>query len=166
MHMRAGRNTEDQQVRSSRNTPSITSLYKREGAPQDDCVRHIWDANSGKFVPFNESPAPVKFLKGPIPWAWIVCAAALPGHALATGLCIWRLAGATRASQIKLSNKECELLGVTRYAKSRALKSLEAAGLIAVEHRRGRFPRVSIIPVEPNARGGDARSQRRVNSSR
>ena len=110
---------------------------------EDSAWRYVWDPDVNKFVRGKDEP--FKFLKAPIPWNWIVQAAALPGSALVVGLCVWRLVAATRRSSVKLSNKECELLGVTRYAKSRALRSLEGAGLVSVVHKRGRFPRVSIM---------------------
>lgn len=107
----------------------------------------VWDGNSGLFVAAAKLNVPTKFLKGPVPWKWIEAAAQLPGKSLAVGLCIWRLAGAMRSDTIRLSNKECEALGVSRYAKSRALKHLGSANLIAVERHQGRFPRITILQV-------------------
>lgn len=90
-------------------------------------------------------PLNMKFLKGPVDWAWIAEAARLPGKALEVGLCIWRLVGVMKSGTILLSTVEVEALGVDRYAKSRALKALQRAGLITFESRRGRFPRVTLI---------------------
>jgi hypothetical protein len=115
--------------------------------------RLVWNGNSSGFISATRLKVPSKFLKGPVPWDWLEVAARLPAKCLVVGLCIWRLAGATRSETIKLSNKECEALGVSRYAKSRALKHLEAANLIKVEHHRGRFPRVTILRVEPALNG-------------
>lgn len=144
--MGADSNTKPQRVRMERHTTSIPSLSLGKGlvqkaTPQEE--RYVWDDGVGAFVACGGELR--KFLKGPIPWDWIVRASGLPGAALAVGLCIWRLVGATRRSSVKLSNKECEPLGISRYAKSRALKTLEAAGLISVEHRRGRFPRIELM---------------------
>jgi DNA-binding MarR family transcriptional regulator len=107
----------------------------------------VWDTAACKFVLAHDHSKQTiaKFLKGPVPWNWIEKAAHLPGRSLAVGLCIWRLIGATRSNTIKLSNRECDVLGVTRHSKSRALKQLESAGLVEVQHRRGRFPRIKII---------------------
>src|SRR5262245_22473288 len=112
--------------------------------PETPCV---WDRSSNTFVPASgrQKLASEKFLKGPVPWSWIVRAARLPGASLPVSLCLWRLAGATHSMTIKLSNEEVAALGVDRHAKSRALKHLEAAGLVTVEHHRGRFPRVTVI---------------------
>ena len=86
----------------------------------------------------------VRFLKGPIPWAWITAAAALPGQALLVGLCVWRLAGAMKSHIVSFGNSDLKPLGIDRAAKSRALQALETAGLIAVARRRGRFPTVTL----------------------
>jgi hypothetical protein len=142
-------NGDRQRVSAQGNTTSIPSLSLGRGATQKatpEEERYVWDDSVGAFARCRGEPR--KFLKGPIPWKWIARAAELPGAALAVGLCIWRLVGATRRSSVKLSNKECELLGVSRYAKSRALRSLELAGLVSVEHRRGRFPRVEIVAIQ------------------
>ena len=108
---------------------------------------YVWDKKNKTFVPAGseQNSRSEKFLKGPVPWSWIKRANRLPGKSLAVGLCLWRLAGATRSMTIKLSNGEVAALGIDRYAKSRALKHLEAAGLVKVDHHRGRFPRVTIV---------------------
>jgi hypothetical protein len=82
--------------------------------------RKIWNAARGSFTATGETtdvnidtlePAterlPVssgRFLKGPIPWSWITTAAALPGQALLVGLCVWRLAGATKSHTVYFGN--------------------------------------------------------------
>jgi DNA-binding MarR family transcriptional regulator len=107
----------------------------------------VWDKERRTFVPADrqkQSPL-AKFLKGPIPWSWIEQASRLSGKSLAVGLCLWRLASATKFKTVKLSNSEVAALGIDRHAKTRALKKLEAAGLIEVIHHRGRFPRVTIL---------------------
>src|ERR1700730_11932566 len=67
------------------------------------------------------------FLKGPVPWSWILVAAGLPGRALIVGLCLWRLAGATKDRTIVLGNDDLAPFGIDRSAKSRALTALEEA---------------------------------------
>jgi hypothetical protein len=84
-----------------------------------------------------------EFVRGPIPVAWIARAAKLPGRALAVGLALWFIVGVGRRS-----NAVCPTLlqkfGVSRKAGYRALQSLEAAGLVMVERRRGRCSHVTI----------------------
>ena len=108
-------------------------------------IQCTWDRSSKTFVRAGSQRQPTKFLKGPVPWSWIQSAACLPAKSLHVGLCLWRLAGATHSMTIKLSNQEVAALGIDRHAKSRALQHLERAGLVKVDHHRGRFPRVTIL---------------------
>jgi hypothetical protein len=122
--------------------------------------RKIWSAHRGDFIatgetmdvdinaPGRESKSSVssgRFLKGPIPWFWVTAAMGLPGRALPVGLCLWRLVGAMRSDTVSFGNADLRPLGIDRAAKSRALRALERAGLIAVVHQPGRFPRVTVL---------------------
>ena len=124
--------------------------------------RQRWDRGTRTFVPAGEpvevdeakptktsmavQTPPNRFLKGPIPWDWVIRAAKLPGKALEVGLCLWRLKGLhpTRDT-VLLSNAELKPFGIGRAAKSRALHALENAGLITVTHHQGRFPSVTVL---------------------
>ena len=101
-----------------------------------------WDNANKRYVPAKQNG---KFLKGPVPWAWVANAAKLPGKALHVGLALWRLSGATKSDTVRLSNVELDLLGVDRNAKSRALKQLEKSGLVTVSQAPGQAPVVTII---------------------
>jgi len=90
-----------------------------------------------------------KFLKGPIPLAWLSRAAALPGRALQVGLAIWFLAGLKKTRTVTLTNAVLKDFGVDRHAKYRGLAVLEGAGLIAVERQPGHAPRVTLLAGEP-----------------
>lgn len=123
--------------------------------------RRIWSAERGKFTSSGEAidvdidaPKPAterlraadgRFLKGPIPWAWITRTAALPGQTWLVGLCIWRLAGAKKSDTVFLGNSDLKALGIDRAAKSRALRVLEQAGLIKIARQPGRFPTVTLL---------------------
>ena len=85
------------------------------------------------------------FLRGPVPWDWVISAASLPGKALIVGLCLWRLRGAKKQDTVMLANSELGPVGIGRSSKSRALAALEEAGLIRVEHHPGRFPLVTLL---------------------
>ena len=129
-------------------------------AKQTQIERLVWNAASGQFVTAGEPMTtdtatfetvadrlwvpPGRFLKGPVPWLWIVVAAALPGNALLIGLCLWRLAGAMKCKTVSLGNADLRPLGIDRASKSRALRALEGAGLIEVTRERGRFPKVTL----------------------
>ena len=82
-----------------------------------------------------------KFLKGPIPWRWVEVAASLRGKALAVGLVVWREAGCRNERSVPLNLSS---LGLPRRTAQRALQALEAAGLVVVEHRKGRPARVTL----------------------
>jgi hypothetical protein len=89
------------------------------------------------------------FLKGPIPWTWIIQAAQLPGKALHVATVTWFLAGMKNSAVIRLSVSKLHMLGVRRHSAYRALKALEGAQLISVERHTGRSPIVTILASNP-----------------
>jgi hypothetical protein len=122
---------------------------------------HAWDRHSGTYVATDQlvetdfaASEHVKtklgrtrdrFLKGPIPWNWIIRASRLPGKALLLGLCLWRLKGATRRDTVVLSNTELAPFGIDRAAKSRGLAVLEKAGLIRVDRKPRRWSNITLL---------------------
>ncbi len=88
-----------------------------------------------------------RFLKGPIPWAWLMRAAELPGRALHTAVALWYLSGVTCCETVKLGGRPLTELGVDRHAKYRALLALEGAGLVRVKRSPGQNPAVTLLPV-------------------
>jgi hypothetical protein len=84
-----------------------------------------------------------RFLKGPIPYIWLTLAAALPGKALAVGICVWTWAGILR----RIDNLPISLsrMPVQRMAASRGLLQLEKTGLVTVVRSPGRRPIVTIV---------------------
>jgi hypothetical protein len=95
-----------------------------------------------------ESATPrARFIKGPIPVAWLATAASLPlTKAVQTGLAIWYLAGLRKSKTVVLSNLMLASFNVGPQAKYRCLKALEDAGLISVEYRPQKNPRVTLHP--------------------
>ena len=92
-------------------------------------------------------PGPAKgerFLKGPVPLAWLEAAARLPGKSLHAGIALWYAAGLARSASV--SNLSGVRFGLDRNAKYRALAWLEEAGLITVERKLGRAPVVTLLP--------------------
>jgi hypothetical protein len=85
-----------------------------------------------------------KFLKGPVPWDWIVKAANLSGSALKVTYAVWFLSGMKNTDTIKLSNSILKELGVSRRSKYRALKTMEEVGLISVSNKTGSSPDITI----------------------
>lgn len=85
------------------------------------------------------------FIAGPITVSWIAKARPLGVTALWVALGLLHLKGLRRSNTFIVSNRKMEQWGVLPDAKSRALKSLERAGLIRVERRGKRNPIVTIV---------------------
>jgi hypothetical protein len=97
----------------------------------------------------NEQPprAPIrkgKFLRGPVPLAWLHRAADLPGKALAVGLALWFLRGVQKRRTVRLTRRTLRRLGVGRKPGYLGLKNLEGAGLVRVRRQKGKSPVVTI----------------------
>ena len=72
--------------------------------------------------------------------------------ALATGLAVHYAAGLHSTHRdIPVSNEIAEAFGINRYAKRRALKQLETAGLITLAQHGKAAPRVTIVLKRPKA---------------
>jgi hypothetical protein len=108
--------------------------------------RLVWDKDKGQLVkPSRRTPVAKRFIRGPIPAAWIYRAARLPGRALHVGVLIWEVAGfSSTTSGLAISSERAVRYGVNRFAKRRALGVLERDGLITITRVRGRSPLVSI----------------------
>lgn len=93
-----------------------------------------------------------QYIGGRIPTWWIKRAAMLPGKSLAVGLVIWFLRGVTRSTKdLVISTKRVAEYGVSRKSRHEALKALESGGLIRVDKRRGRSPRVTLLLADVDA---------------
>jgi hypothetical protein len=92
------------------------------------------------------------FLKGPIPWDWLDRAGRLPGKALAVGLVLWQKAGLGDARTVKICQAQLDTLGLQDASTRRGIRSLHAAGLIAVESSAGRGSKVSLLDPPPGSR--------------
>lgn len=90
-----------------------------------------------------------RFLKGPVPWPWLLRAMGLPGRALHVGVYVWFFAGLQRSETVVLTMSRLQReLGFSRATATRGLAALEAAGLVSVERAPGRAPRVTIQRAE------------------
>lgn len=91
----------------------------------------------------------ISFLKGPIPWPWLMAAARLGASCVEVSILIWLLAGlCKRKDNLKLQKKLRESLCLSRHRVHRALWRLEAGGLIKTENRHGASPIISILSTE------------------
>jgi DNA-binding MarR family transcriptional regulator len=87
-----------------------------------------------------------RFLRGPVPWAWLASAGRLPGRALHVGLALWLRVGLTNALTVSISLSALAAeLGFDRSTASRALATLARAGLVAVQHGAGRNCSVTVL---------------------
>ena len=98
--------------------------------------------------PATTQPVDRRFTKGPGPLTWLECAAGLPGRSVHVALALWHEAERSGSRCVALSNTLCLRFHVERNAKYRALRALELAGLVVVERRRGRSPRVTLLTSE------------------
>ncbi len=96
------------------------------------------------------------FLRGPIMLSWLSKAAALPGKAFQVAILVRLQEGINRGRDkwFKVDMKFREAMRVSRFAWSRGLKSLRAAGLIDYTGHRGKCARIRVI--ELNQREEDA----------
>jgi hypothetical protein len=78
---------------------------------------------------------------------WLERAAQQPGKALHVGIALWLFAGLRRSGEVCLNLSRLSALGLDRYAASRGLRVLEAAGLVSVDRHAGRVPRVTLLAV-------------------
>ena len=87
------------------------------------------------------------FLKGPIPWAWLVEAAGLPGRALQVALLLWKEAGCRKSRMVSFCLSHGAELGLKPDPARRALRRLQMAGLVNVRHSPGRGLEVTLQDV-------------------
>jgi DNA-binding transcriptional ArsR family regulator len=94
-----------------------------------------------------------KFIAGPVDVDWLSQARKLGVTALWVGLSLWFLRGLKRSDSFIVSNLMMQEWDVLPDAKRRALRTLEKAGLIAIELRGKRSPRVTLV-VQNSRNGG------------
>jgi hypothetical protein len=85
-----------------------------------------------------------KFVKVPLWWAEQAMQVTRSPKAM---VCIWllHLSWDQGTRTFRLPNERLKVRGVSRFAKSRALQELEAAGLIRVTRERGKSPEVTLL---------------------
>ena len=95
-----------------------------------------------------------RFLGVPISWDWLSAVAHQPGRALHVAIVLRFLAGLNRSQTVALSSQELLNFGVSRKTGYRALKALQTAGLVTVDQKHGRHPRVTIVETPAPTEGG------------
>jgi DNA-binding transcriptional ArsR family regulator len=91
------------------------------------------------------SPIRGKFIAGPVDVSWVCLASQIGVKALLVGLALWHIKGLRKTDTFIISNLMLREWGIAPDAKSRALRALEKAGLIRIERRGKRSPRVTLI---------------------
>src|SRR5262245_29612720 len=81
-----------------------------------------------------------------VPMEWFRRACGLPGKAVVVALAAWYRSKRERSPTVILSQAGLSELGVSRQAKYRALRHLEAEGLVEVRRRGRKSPEVTVIP--------------------
>lgn len=92
----------------------------------------------------------VRYIRGPLPQDWFSRACKLPGRTANMAIALWYRHG-MEGSPVRVTTKLREEYGMSRKSAHRALELMEKAGLIKVDRRTGRAPRVAMLDVEePN----------------
>jgi hypothetical protein len=90
-----------------------------------------------------------RFLNVRIPWGWLTKAMSLPGKALHVSIHVWDEVGRVESKEVSISMTSMAKVGGSRFAASRGLQRLEAAGLVAVVRQAGRKPIVTVLEYPP-----------------
>lgn len=85
-----------------------------------------------------------RFIRGPIPLAWMKLAAKCGNRSEAVALLLWYSAGFQRSNPVKLSKTILDELGVHTKTAKRVLLRMAEFGLVDVVFRRGRSPVVTL----------------------
>lgn len=101
----------------------------------------------------NQIPRqPGLFIKGPIPLAWLDGVLKIRGAAVfKTALALWFQAGLESSSTIRFTSKMMRRFTISSKSATRALKQMQASGLVRVRHRPGRCRDVEILKVQKNS---------------
>jgi hypothetical protein len=89
-----------------------------------------------------------KFIKGPIPLAWLDQVLLTGGRGLNVALAIWYQVGLKKSNTITLPRTTTRLFRVTRNNVWRALKRMEETRLIFVTRRKGRLSHITVLDFQ------------------
>jgi hypothetical protein len=100
--------------------------------------------NNGQLPRHRKGEWFVKF----VPWSWIERLSETPGKTWLVGLMLWRIAGVKRKRTIvfNVHHQKYKLHPKTIH---RALRRMEAIGLISVRRGKGKCPRVTLLDTLP-----------------
>jgi hypothetical protein len=86
-----------------------------------------------------------QFLKGPIPWPWLLQAMKLKGRALHVALLLWKESGIRKIRTVRLNISASAKIGIHPDTARRGLQALASAKLVAVTHYPGRALEVTLL---------------------
>jgi hypothetical protein len=90
------------------------------------------------------------FIRGPIPFDWLMRANNIGGKAGLVGNALWLYVGLKKSLAFKIDGKLDLLCGISRQARQSNLKKLEENGLIKFTNRSGCYPQIEIIKSTPS----------------
>ena len=90
----------------------------------------------------GQLPDPLRVLAAE---SWLAHAMSLPGKGLHVAIRIWYEVGLAGSNEVSLSMIGLAELGISRFAASRGLRALEAAGLVAIARHAGRKPLITVL---------------------
>jgi hypothetical protein len=89
------------------------------------------------------------FLKGPIPWLWLLRAMQLNGKALHVALMLWKESGIRRNRTIRFNLSATAKIGIHPDTARRGLRALALAQLVTVTHHPGQALEVTLLETTP-----------------
>ena len=89
-----------------------------------------------------------KFIKGPIPLAWLDPVLLKGGRVLNVALAIWYQVGMRKKRTITLPRTTTRLFRVTRNNVWRALRYMEEVRLIFVLRRKGKLSHITVLDFQ------------------
>jgi hypothetical protein len=116
-----------------------SGLKGRDAAIQE--TRLSFNSVSGQFEEISHGKL---FIKGPIPYDWMLRANLLPGKACAVSIALWFLRGLKCSDTFVFTAKAADLAGCSRQTLYRSISALEDAGLIEVTRRSGGRHQITI----------------------
>ena len=86
-----------------------------------------------------------QFLKGPIPWPWLLRAMTLKGRALHVALLLWKESGIRKIRTVRLNISATAKIGIHPDTARRGLRALASAKLVTVTHHPGQTLEVTLL---------------------
>jgi hypothetical protein len=113
--------------------PEVNYFDPARWAVPDDQPPPTGPAKSKEHGAKGRKSAP--FLKGPVPWSWVLQATRLGGKVLAVGLLLWKEAGCQGGRTFQFCVTRSATKEISRWTIYRAIQRLKQAGLITTRLR-------------------------------